>query len=72
MGEGTSKEGRNVLRGIMQGFDQGGNRHRQEGRGKRREAMVVAVLPDAGNPYLSKFYNDDWLRENGWEPDDWD
>ena len=35
-------------------------------------AMVVAVLPDAGNPYLSKFYNDDWLRENGWEPDDWD
>ena len=36
------------------------------------EAMVVAVLPDAGNPYLSKFYNDDWLRENGWEPDDWD
>ena len=36
------------------------------------EAMVVAVLPDAGNPYLSKFYNDDWLRENGWEPDEWD
>jgi cystathionine beta-synthase len=35
-------------------------------------AMVVAVLPDAGNPYLSKFYNDDWLRENGWEPDDWE
>ena len=36
------------------------------------EAMVVAVLPDAGNPYLSKFYNDDWLRENGWEPDEWE
>jgi len=36
------------------------------------DAMVVAILPDAGNPYLSKFYNDDWLRENGWEPDDWD
>ena len=36
------------------------------------DAMVVAVLPDAGNPYLSKFYNDDWLREIGWEPDDWE
>jgi len=36
------------------------------------EAMVVAILPDSGNPYLSKFYNDDWLRENGWEPDDWE
>jgi cystathionine beta-synthase len=36
------------------------------------DAMVVAVLPDSGNPYLSKFYNDDWLRENGWEPDDWE
>ncbi len=36
------------------------------------EAIVVAILPDSGNPYLSKFYNDDWLRENGWEPDDWE
>ena len=35
-------------------------------------AMVVAILPDAGNPYLSKFYNDDWLRENGWDPEEWD
>ena len=29
--------------------------------------MIVVILPDAGNPYLSKFYNDDWLRENGWD-----
>jgi len=36
------------------------------------EAMIVVILPDAGNPYLSKFYNDDWLRENGWEPNDWE
>ncbi|HJM17967.1 MAG TPA: cysteine synthase family protein [Candidatus Thalassarchaeaceae archaeon] len=36
-----------------------------------QEAMVVVILPDAGNPYLSKFYNDDWLRENGWEPENW-
>ena len=37
-----------------------------------RAAMVVAILPDAGNPYLSKFYNDDWLRENGWNPESWE
>ncbi len=39
---------------------------------KGEDAMVVAILPDAGNPYLSKFYNDDWLRENGWDPEEWD
>ena len=35
-------------------------------------AMVVAILPDSGNPYLSKFYNDEWLKENGWNPEDWE
>lgn len=29
------------------------------------DALVVCVLPDTGERYLSKFYNDDWLRENG-------
>ncbi|MEJ2186757.1 MAG: cysteine synthase family protein [Gemmatimonadota bacterium] len=29
------------------------------------EALVVCVLPDTGERYLSKMYNDDWLRENG-------
>ena len=36
------------------------------------EAMIVVILPDAGNPYLSKFYNDEWLLENGWDPKDWE
>ena len=27
-------------------------------------AMVVAMLPDTGERYLSKFYNDEWMREN--------
>jgi len=27
------------------------------------EAMVVCVLPDTGERYLSKVYNDEWLRE---------
>ncbi len=35
-------------------------------------AIVVAILPDAGNPYLSKFYSDDWLLDNGWDPKDWE
>lgn len=29
-------------------------------------AVIVAVLPDHGNRYLSKLYNDDWMRENGY------
>jgi cystathionine beta-synthase len=36
-----------------------------------RAAMIVVIMPDAGNPYLSKLYNDEWLRDNGFEPDDW-
>jgi cystathionine beta-synthase len=27
-------------------------------------ALVVAILPDTGERYLSKLYNDEWLREN--------
>lgn len=31
-----------------------------------REAdVVVVLLPDTGERYLSKIYNDDWMRENG-------
>jgi cystathionine beta-synthase len=29
------------------------------------DALVVCILPDTGERYLSKLYNDDWLRENG-------
>jgi cystathionine beta-synthase len=32
---------------------------------------IVVVLPDSGGRYLSKVYDDDWMRENGFlEPDD--
>ena len=27
-------------------------------------ALVVAPLPDTGERYLSKLYNDEWMREN--------
>ena len=29
------------------------------------EAMMVVILPDGGRNYLSKLYNDEWLRANG-------
>lgn len=34
-------------------------------RDDREETLVVVILPDSGRGYLSKVYNDDWMRENG-------
>ena len=28
-------------------------------------AIVVVLLPDSGKSYLSKLYNDEWMRQNG-------
>ncbi|MFN2135916.1 MAG: cystathionine beta-synthase [Candidatus Promineifilaceae bacterium] len=36
-----------------------------------REDMMVVVLPDSGYRYLSKVYNDDWMRENGFLERSW-
>jgi cystathionine beta-synthase len=33
-----------------------------------REAVVVVILPDGGRNYLSKLYNDEWMRANGLLP----
>ncbi len=30
------------------------------------DALIVVLLPDSGRGYLSKIYNDDWMRENGY------
>ena len=30
-----------------------------------RDAVMVVLLPDGGRNYLSKLYNDEWLRANG-------
>ncbi len=32
--------------------------------------LVVVVMPDTGRNYLSKCYNDDWMRENGYLEED--
>jgi len=29
------------------------------------DALFVVLLPDSGRNYVSKLYNDDWLREKG-------
>lgn len=29
------------------------------------KALVVVLLPDSGKSYLSKLYNDEWMRQNG-------
>lgn len=30
--------------------------------------LIVVLLPDSGRGYLSKLYNDDWMREKGYLP----
>jgi len=53
--------------GIFAGGSSGGAVHvaamvaRELGRGK----TVVAVLPDSGGRYLSKFFADAWMKDNG-------
>jgi len=36
-----------------------------EERAAVRDAVFVVVLPDGGRNYLSKIYNDEWMRANG-------
>ncbi len=31
----------------------------------RSDAVIVVILPDGGRSYLSKLYNDEWMREHG-------
>ncbi len=38
-------------------------------RGLGAGDFVVILLPDTGMRYLSKIYNDDWMRENGYAED---
>ena len=33
------------------------------------EKLVVVVVPDSGRGYLSKVFNDEWMREKGFETD---
>ncbi len=35
------------------------------------ERLVVVLLPDSGSRYLSKIYDDKWMRENGYLESEW-
>lgn len=35
------------------------------------DRLVVVIMPDSGSRYLSKFYDDNWMRENGFVANDW-
>jgi cystathionine beta-synthase len=35
------------------------------------ERLVVVILPDSGSRYLSKIFDDDWMRENGFLESAW-
>ncbi len=39
--------------------------------GLGRDQRVVVLLPDSGARYLSKVFDDDWMRENGFFTRDW-
>jgi cystathionine beta-synthase len=42
---------------------------RGESRVSDRAARILVFLADAGHKYLSKIFNDDWMRENGFLED---
>jgi cystathionine beta-synthase len=37
-------------------------------REDHEDTLIVVLLPDSGRGYLSKLYNDDWMREKGYLP----
>lgn len=40
-------------------------------QGLSKGKVVVVLLPDSGSRYLSKFFNDDWMRENRFLETEW-
>jgi len=53
--------------GVFAGGSSGGAVHvaaqlaKEMGRGK----TIVVILPDGGRSYISKFFSDEWMRDNG-------
>ena len=39
---------------------------KEMGRGK----TIVTILPDTGSSYISKFYSDEWMKDNGFAPEE--
>lgn len=53
--------------GIMAGGSSGGAVHAalEVARTAPKGSVIVTILPDSGSRYLSKMYNDEWMRDNG-------
>ncbi|HTS14326.1 MAG TPA: pyridoxal-phosphate dependent enzyme, partial [Candidatus Sulfotelmatobacter sp.] len=49
---------------LVAALDEAGRLMRDDPAAARR-AVIVVLLPDGGRNYLSKLYNDEWLRANG-------
>jgi cystathionine beta-synthase len=49
---------------VVAALDEARRLMREEGDGARQRVMVV-IFPDGGRNYLSKLYNDEWMRANG-------
>ena len=49
---------------MVAALDEARRLMREEGDGARDRIMVV-IFPDGGRNYLSKLYNDEWMRANG-------
>lgn len=43
----------------------------QVGANLTPDHLLVVLLPDSGSRYLSKFYDDKWMRENGFMTAEW-
>jgi len=61
------------MEGVFTGGSSGGaiSVALQIARSLPAEAMVVAFIPDAGDRYLSKMYNDDWMRRHQYWEAEW-
>ncbi len=53
--------------GIMAGGSSGGAVHAaiEVAKTAPKGSVIVTILPDSGTRYLSKMYNDEWMRDNG-------
>jgi cystathionine beta-synthase len=49
---------------MLAALDEAGRLMREEPDAATR-AVIVVILPDGGRNYLSKLYNDEWMRANG-------
>jgi cystathionine beta-synthase len=49
---------------VVAALDEAARLMREEGA-RAGERVIVVILPDGGRSYLSKLYNDEWMRANG-------